>query len=305
MAQLIVFCVMSLIVMIGMLILSLRKADPVDLETKIQQRNGIQGIGYLKEEEKQSFFKKKEKELLQSGTGITLPIYYLMIAAAAIILFLLADFLLDSKAAACLVACAALLLPEYIIREKRARRKAEFDAMYVKALKRMASSLRTGSTLLQAVEDVVHTYSLPKTIREEMAAVLLDFEFQSTFEDAFLKMYERTGSEDVKSTALSIQISNRYGAKLYQALEGYASAILERKEMEAEGKAKLSSVSSTISTVSLIPFLFAFLVRLSDPTYFDGLYAFGGGLGRWILFGLYSIDVFGYFFLKHKCNIRI
>lgn len=305
MAQLIVFGTMALIVMAGILVLSLRKADPVDLMGKIRLRNGVPGVGNLREEEKQSYFIRKEKELLQSGTGITLPIYYLMIVVAAALLFLLADFLLDSKAAACIVACMSLFLPGYIIREIRSKRKAEFDAMYVKALKRMASSLRTGSTLLQAVEDVVHTYSLPKTIREEMAAVLLDFEFQSTFEEAFLKMYERTGSEDVKSTALSIQISKRYGAKLYQALEGYASAILQRKEMEAEGRAKLSSVSSTISTVSLVPFIFAFLVRLSDPAYFDGLYAFGGGMGRWILFALYGVDVFGYFFLKHKCNIRI
>lgn len=305
MAQMIVFGAVALIILGGMLILSLRKAAPIDLAEKIRRRNGSGGFGAIKEEEKQSFFTRKEKELLQSGTRITLPVYYLMIAVAVVVLFLLTDFLLDSKGAACLVSCAAFFLPNYVIHELMAKRKAEFDAMYVKALKRMASSLRTGSTLLQAVEDVIHTYSLPRAIREEMAAVLLDFEFNSTLEEAFFKMYERTGSEDVKSTALSIQISTRYGAKLYQAMEGYASTILQRKEMESEGRAKLASVSSTITIVSAVPFVFAFLVRWSDPAYFDALYAFGGGAGRWILFILYGIDVFGYFYLKHKCNIRI
>lgn len=272
---------------------------------KIRRRNGTD-YGSLDEgPEKVSLFAKKEKALLQSGTGITLPVYYLMIAVTGLVLYLLTEFLLDSKAAAALVACASLFVPGYVIRQMKAKRKAEFDDIYVKALKRMASSLRTGSTLLQAVEDVVHAHSLPRAIREEMAAVLLDFEYNVTFEDAFLKMYERTGSEDVKSTALSIQISTRYGAKLYEALEGYATAILKRKEMEAESRAKLASVSATVTVVSLVPFLFGFLVRYSDPTYFDGLYTFGGGLGRWLILILYGIDVFGYFFLKSKCNIRI
>lgn len=287
------------------MILSLRQPDRVDLAGKIRRRNGTD-YGILDEgAEKVSLFAKKEKVLLQSGTGITLPVYYLMIAVTGLVLYLLTEFLLDSKAAAALVACASLFVPGYVIRQMKAKRKAEFDDIYVKALKRMASSLRTGSTLLQAVEDVVHAHSLPRAIREEMAAVLLDFEYNVTFEDAFLKMYERTGSEDVKSTALSIQISTRYGAKLYEALEGYATAILKRKEMEAESRAKLASVSATVTVVSLVPFLFGFLVRYSDPTYFDGLYTFGGGLGRWLILILYGIDVFGYFLLKSKCNIRI
>lgn len=287
------------------MILSLRQPDRIDLAGKIRRRNGTDYGNLDVGPEKVSLFAKKEKALLQSGTGITLPVYYLMIAVTGLVLYLLTEFLLDSKAAAALVACASLFVPGYVIRQMKAKRKAEFDDIYVKALKRMASSLRTGSTLLQAVEDVVYAHSLPRAIREEMAAVLLDFEYNVTFEDAFLKMYERTGSEDVKSTALSIQISTRYGAKLYEALEGYATAILKRKEMEAESRAKLASVSATVTVVSLVPFLFGFLVRYSDPTYFDGLYTFGGGLGRWLILILYGIDVFGYFFLKSKCNIRI
>lgn len=222
MTPLITLGVMACILLTGRFLLSWQRPDQVDLAGKIRRKNGMD-FGSLDEEpEKTTFLAKKEKELLQSGTGIT----------------------------------------------------------HVKALKRMASSLRTGSTLLQAVEDVVHTHALPRVIREELAAVLLDFEYHDTFEEAFKKMYERTGSEDVKSTALSIQISTKYGAKL-------------------------ASVSATVTIVSLVPFLFGFLVRYSDPTYFDGLYAFGGGLGRWVLLVLYGIDVFGYFFLKSKCNIRI
>lgn len=305
MTPLITLGVMACILLTGRFLLSWQRPDQVDLAGKIRRKNGTD-FGSLDEEpEKTTFLAKKEKELLQSGTGITLPVYYLMIAATALVLYLLTDFLLASQAAAALVACASVFVPGYVIKQRKAKRKAEFDEAYVKALKRMASSLRTGSTLLQAVEDVVHTHALPRVIREELAAVLLDFEYHDTFEEAFKKMYERTGSEDVKSTALSIQISTKYGAKLYEALEGYATAILKRKEMEAESRAKLASVSATVTIVSLVPFLFGFLVRYSDPTYFDGLYAFGGGLGRWVLLVLYGIDVFGYFFLKSKCNIRI
>lgn len=305
MISLLTLGVMACILLIGRLFMDCRRPDRIDLAGKIQRRNGNEYGSLDEKSEKTSLFAKKEKELLQSGTGITLPVYYLMIVVTALVLYLLTEFLLDSAAAALLVACASLFVPGYVIRQLKAKKKAEFDEMYVKALKRMASSLRTGSTLLQAVEDVVHAHSLPRIIREEMAAVLLDFEYNDTFEEAFLKMYERTGSEDVKSTALSIQISARYGAKLYEALEGYASAILKRKEMEAESRAKLASVSATVTVVSMVPFLFGFLVRYSDPTYFDGLYSFGGGIGRWVILAFYGIDVFGYFLLKSKCNIRI
>lgn len=305
MALIIAFFAASCVMLTGLLLIKVKVAPKkVDLAERIMRRNSS-SMAETSQEQQDSFFKRQERFLLQSGTGITLPVYYLMIAVSFIILYLVTNFLLDSKIAAILVACTSCLVPRYILQELSKKKRAEFDEMYIRALKRMASSLRSGSTLLQAVEDIVHTYSLPRTIREEMAVVLLDFEFKDTFEQAFMKMYERTASEDVKSTALSIQISMKYGAKLYEALEGYASAIMMRKEMEAESRAKLSSVTSTIGVISVIPFLFAFLVRFSDPTYFDGLYAYAGGMGRWILLALFGIDIFGFFFLRNMCNIRI
>ena len=182
MTPLITLGVMACILLTGRFLLSWQRPDQVDLAGKIRRRNGTD-FGSLDEEpEKTTFLAKKEKELLQSGTGMTLPVYYLMIAATALVLYLLTDFLLASQAAAALVACASVFVPGYVIKQRKAKRKAEFDEAYVKALKRMASSLRTGSTLLQAVEDVVHTHALPRVIREELAAVLLDFEYHDTLD---------------------------------------------------------------------------------------------------------------------------
>lgn len=256
-------------------------------------------------EHQETFLARKEKELLQSGTGITITTYFLILIVSFVVLYLLTQFLMDSNFIAFIIACFAVFVPEYILKIRKDQKRRAFDEMYGKVLKRLASSLRSGSTLLQAVDDVIHTPSLPHAIREEMAAVLLDFEFQDTFDQAFFKLYERTGSEDVKSTALSIQISTKYGAKLYEAFEEYAKTIMERKEMEAESRAKLSSVSATISLVSAVPFIFGAIIQVTNPTYFDGIFSFAGGAGKILILGLYLMDVFGYLFLKRKCDIQI
>ena len=75
--------------------------------------------------------------------------------------------------------------------------------------------------------------------------------------------------------------------------------------MVADARATLSSTRSSVTIMSAMPFVFSGFLKLTQPDYFDAAYAWQGGLGRYLILLLYVIDVVGFIYLRHRCNIRL
>ena len=287
----------------GCLIVRLMKPKKVDIINRV--RRNAAGAAVLREEEDEGFLAKVEKKLLRANVGITLPIYVMIMLVSAVAIYLAVYFLTEAVGVGLIISLLGFFVPMYIVDILARRKSDEFSAMFVKSLKRLSASIKADASLEQAIEEVATSETMPPVIREHFAEALADYRFSGDIAKAFNGMYERTGDEDVRGVAVAIGISARYGASLAAVFDSYASVIMGRKEMEAEGRAELSSTKTDTIIVCAVPFAFGAAMKFMQPTYFDAAYAFAGGLGRYILIGLYGIVVGGLFYLLKKCDIKL
>ena len=303
--ELIVFGYMALILLVAVLIITMRRPGKIALEERLQRRTSsgrIEAVG----EEELNFYEKLQLDLKQSGVNISVSVYFLIGMVAAVTVFFLVNYLLEDLLAGIMAALAiGIFVPRKVVSILRERKMQEFDAAFSKALKRMSASMRAGETLLQAIQNVVDTLSMPKAIREEMAIVIVDYDYGDTIDVAFRRMADRTGVSDVQSVAISIEIGMRKGSKLFEVFDNYVEAIMDRKESEAEARATLASTRSSINILATIPFIFTAAMKFMNPSYFDVAYAFAGGMGKYIFFAIFGFVLFGYAQLTHKCNVHV
>ena len=198
-------------VLLGMLIVKNRQVARISLEERLLQRGDTVDV-----EKKDGFLEKLEKDLKHSQSGISLSVYFIIMVVSCIILYIIAYFLVESMPAALIASCAGIFIPREVVAYVAGAKKAEFSMMFSKALKRMAASLRTSSTLPQAVEEIISSVSMPLLLREEFSRVLAEYTYGVSMQDAFMHLYERTGVEDVRGVALAIDVAFKKGTKLYE-----------------------------------------------------------------------------------------
>jgi tight adherence protein B len=190
------------------------------------------------------------------------------------------------------------------VKKKQEKNQAIFNANLVKALRRMASNLRAGGTLKQAIMDVGKSNSMPIATRTEFINVLSDMEYGASVEAAFYKLYDRTGADDVRTLAVTIEIQRRTGGNLAEAFDNLAKVINKRELQEADIKATLAQAKSSAKLVSFMPFGLTFLLQIIQPNYFDAFYAWGDGLGKIIAFMIYGVICFGILLIDKMSSIK-
>lgn len=297
---------MTVVILLGAFLASMRKPKKVTLEERIFRRKTAADLDKMDAEDELKWLDKLQIELAQSGVGISVPVYLMIGLVSGMCVYFVIVYLVGTIIAALLGAgIVGVVLPRQILIFLIDRKKSEFDLAFSKALKRMSATMKTGGTLLQAVQGVAEAGAMPKSIREEMALVLMDYDYGDSLEVAFYHMYDRTGLTDVKNMAIAIEIGLRQGSKLYEVFDNYVNTIMGRKEIEADGRATLSDIKTSTNVLVVVPFGFAAVLKFLQPTYFDGAFAYAGGLGKYLFFILYSFVIFGFIYLRKKCNIRI
>lgn len=305
MLGLVIFCLISSILVLAAFCIQVRRPAKITLEERLY--HGRSSNRMIEEDkEKLSAYEKLQLELKQSGVNISVTVYFMIGVVSAAAVYFLMEFLLEDSLAAMV---AALVVGGYVPRKVvsilRDRRMQEFDMAFSKALKRMSASIRSGSTLVQAIENIVETPAIPKIIREEMALVLVDYDYGEGIEAAFRRMADRTGVADVKGVSISIEIGMRQGSKLFEVFDNYVNTIMDRKEAEAEARATLAATKQSINMLVCVPFLFTAVMKFMSPDYFDPVYSFMGGYGKYIFLAIYGFVIFGYMQCLKKCDIRL
>jgi len=301
--ELITFGIVTVVMLLAAFLISLKSRRKITLEERLYHRK----TSYRVEEDRElNVIERLELDLKQSRVNISVSVYFLIgIVGAASVFFLFQYLLEDIIIAVIAAAVIGFYIPKQLLVILKEKKMQEFDNSFSKALKRMSASMRSGSSMLQAVQSVVDTPAMPKVIREEMALILIDYDYGDSIDIAFRKMAERTGVKDVKSIAISIEIGMRQGSKLFEVFDSYVNTIMDRKESEAEARATLSATRASVNILVSVPFLFTAGMKVMSPGYFDLAYGYAGGLGKYIYFAIYGFVIAGYVYLVRKCNIRI
>lgn len=254
-------------------------------------------------EQQLSWFDRKSKELLHSGAGITMPIYVGIAIVSSLAIFLIVQHIVQLAVVSLFFSLLGLLLPNMYVKSRVEKNIKFFNTHLVKALRRMAASMRSGSTVVQAMTDVVAAKLLHPVIRAEFRKVLTDIEYGNDIEEAFYKLYERTGSKDVRFLAMTIEIKRRHGGSIGLTFEQVGSIISNRYLMEADIRATLAQANATVMLLSAIPFVLSGALMLLNPGYFEPLLA--STMGRIVFLMCYVMIFVGAIIMKRMSKIRM
>jgi tight adherence protein B len=181
------------------------------------------------------------------------------------------------------------------------RRLRTFDEHLPSALQLVASSLRSGFSLDQALDGVVREGIEP--IAGELNRALAEARLGMPIEDALDAMGDRMDSDDFRWVVMAIRIQRDVGGNLAEILLNTAGVMRERARLRRQ--VKVLSAEGRLSAYVLLgmPLLMAtYMFTLRRP-YIRPLYTTGLGIGMLVL--AVFLVVMGAFWMRKIVTVEV
>lgn len=255
-----------------------------------QQRASTQGGPTLTEELSRAGLKIKGAEWIAIQAGTALLLFAISFARFQISLWPIIFLVLGWFA------------PRLYLSYRKRRRLNLFHEQLVDTVNLLASSLRAGHSLPQAMEMVAET-GLPP-ISEEFSRVMHELDVGSPLDDALEKMVRRIRSEDMEIIATAAIIHHHAGGNLAQTLETISDTIRDRIRVRGEISAMTAQARASAVFITLLPVALFVLVLFLDRGYFDSL--FNAGLIGYGVLGYCALSILvGNYIIRRIVNVEI
>lgn len=164
----------------------------------------------------------------------------------------------------------ATVIPMMVVQHLINRREAAFQQQLPDVLNFIASSLRAGHGLLQAISLLEHETTPP--VSTEFRRVQTEAQLGLPLEEALAHMAERLGSDDFRWAVAAITIQRDAGGNLAEVLDIVAKTVRERETLRRQ--ISTLSAEGRLSAIILIvlPFAQAILLFLANPLYMSQLF---------------------------------
>ncbi len=181
-----------------------------------------------------------------------------------------------------------------------AREQRRFEQQMPDTLNLIASSLRAGYSLLQAVEAVADESRQPT--RREFGRALSEIRLGQSVTVSLRRLAHRMGSVDFEWTVMAIEIQAEVGGNLAEVLQNAAETIVLRTRLRRDVRAM--TAEGRISAVVLLALPFALLGFLwaTNRDYLDPL--LDSTLGRVALVGAGVLLVVGILWIRKIVDIK-
>lgn len=169
------------------------------------------------------------------------------------------------------VAAAAIpVLGVAWLAQKAARVQRRFLDQFADTVALLASSVRSGHSVQQALEHVSHEAAEPT--RSAFALMVREIGFGASMDDALGRLAERYPSEDMELVTTAINVHSAIGGSLAKVLDAAADTIRERARMAAEIKALTAQQQYSAYVLALLPVFTLVALKLISPDYADELF---------------------------------
>ncbi|WP_127129481.1 type II secretion system F family protein [Georgenia sp. SYP-B2076] len=145
------------------------------------------------------------------------------------------------------------------------RRQRAFADQLGDSLQLLASSLRAGHSLPQALASVAHEAEEPTS--EEFARVINETRMGRDLAEALEETAARTGNQDFVWVTQAIAINREVGGNLAEVLDGVGHTIRERHQIRRQVKALSAEGKLSAYILMALPFGIVGFLSLSNPAY--------------------------------------
>jgi len=233
-----------------------------------------------------TLLEKFMRRLQRKGAGMRIEQYFVLSTSLGIGAVWVSMAVLQSWWMALPACLAGPLLTERIVNLMGARRKERFEEGNVKAIRLMASSLRSSPSYLHAFQQAAENPYIPKRVSAEYRRVVEMLRAQIPLERVMAEFYERTGSSDVNHLAMIVRIQREMGGDMAKTLDLASSAILRKRQALRRQRAAMSQILAQVNVLSVMPFVFIGALVGNNPHHFDSLTA--STAGRMTIWGCFA-----------------
>jgi tight adherence protein B len=177
----------------------------------------------------------------------------------------------------------------------------KLEKQMVELLQTLASGLRAGFGLVQALEAAAE--QLPAPLSLEVRRTLRDTAMGSSIDHALMALNDRVGSPDFDIVITAILIQRAVGGNLAEILDNVAHTMRERERIRGEIRTLTSQQRMTGFVIGGIPVGLGAIFMLISPDFTKLL--FTDPLGRMMLGAAVVLECIGFFVISKIVNIEV
>ena len=212
---------------------------------------------------------KKRAKLGANPWGMKLRTY-LTIGIVSAVALGAGSFLMSGKMQISAIATViGLLIPEFVESMRSGSEKAKFEERYARALRQLSSSLKSGMSISQAVEDITISPFIHDSIRTEFMQIDSDLKLGLSVHEAFVRFAKNVNTHDAADVAIAISMQQQVGGNTTLVVETITNDINARIMNRKETKSLFAGTSSTITIMDFLPLGILAFLWVSTPSYFQ------------------------------------
>lgn len=195
----------------------------------------------------------------------------------------------------------AAVIPYFLLRYLKRRRLQKLEDQLVPGIMTLASGVRAGLNLIQAMELIAREGS--KQIRQEFAHLLREYEYGIPLEEAMNNAALRIGSGDYRLLFAALQTHRERGGDLGETLDRIAESIREIQRLEKRVQTLTAQGRTTARWLAAMPFFILVIYRFIDSSSVDSLVE--QRAGNLVLLITLVLNVAGYLWIRKIVSIHV
>jgi len=197
------------------------------------------------------------------------PSEFLLLVGAAVVASFAVGLVLGGPLVSMLLAVMAGAAAFVFVSFRADRRKSDFADQLDDLLQLLASNLRAGHSILQAMDSVARELDEPGA--SEVTRIINQVRVGRDLGDAVEEAAERMDSDDFRWVAQAIAIHRQVGGNLAEVLDGVGATIRERGQVRRQVKALAAEGKLSAVILLALPFVVLLALAFVNPTYVGAL----------------------------------
>jgi tight adherence protein B len=192
-------------------------------------------------------------------------------------------------------------LPRFYVKFRQSKRLKDFNNQLGDAINLLANGLRSGYSLLQAMDAVAR--EMPPPMSEEFQRVVREIGLGVSNERAMNNMLRRIPSDDLDLMITAVNVQHEVGGNLAEILETISHTIRER--IRIKGEIRVLTAQGMISgyVISFLPLGLGLILYAMNPVYIGRMFQQPCGWAM-IAVGTISTTV-GFIAIRKIVNIEV
>ena len=212
-------------------------------------------------------------QLMRADWKITSTEYILIRLGVMMLGFVLGWVIFGSLLSGLALAILANLLPGIFLRRSATRRQLKFESQLVDVLVLITGAVKTGFSLLQAMEVVEREMQPPAS--DEFRRVHVEVGLGIGLSQALDNLSQRMQNQDLDLVVTAVKIHNQVGGNLSTMLEAVTETVRERDRLFREARVITTQQRYTSYLISLLPIAIGLLMFMLNPDYIMQLFTNG------------------------------